>query len=77
VEILYSATPAELTAVTDTITLNDIYANALMNYVVFRALEKDPVNAAKAAEFYQGFMLLVTGKSRADDGDKPQPGMEK
>ena len=77
VEILYSATPAELTAVTDAITLNDIYANALMNYVVYRALEKDPVNAAKAAEFYQAFMLLVTGKSRADDGDKPQAGSEK
>lgn len=76
-EILYSATPADIATQNDPITLNDIYANALMNYVVYRALEKDPINAVKVGEYYQGFMLLVTGKSRADDNYKPQEGSEK
>jgi len=76
-EILYSATPADLISQTEAIALNDIYANALMNYVVYRALEKDPINAVKVAEYYQGFMLLVTGKMRADDMYKPQEGSEK
>lgn len=66
-EIVYSAAPAALPNVNTAIHLNDIYANALLNYVCFRALSKDPPTMNKAGEYYQAFMLQIMGKSKADD----------
>lgn len=74
IEINYCQTPAELTATTQAIDVNDAYANALMEYVLFRAYTKDADFAgagAKAAEHYQAFTSLVAGKTEAQVQNDP------
>lgn len=41
VELVYSAAPLDLLQVTDVLTLDDIYANAVIAYVLMRAYQKD------------------------------------
>jgi hypothetical protein len=41
VEAIYSAAPTEISAATSTITLDDVYANALLDYILYRAYSKD------------------------------------
>jgi hypothetical protein len=57
-EIVYSAVPAELAAIGNTIVIDDIYANALQYYVLFRAMAKQS-NYTKnpaATAYYQLFL---------------------
>lgn len=58
-EILYSALPAELTALSQAIGLDDIYANAMQYYVLSRSMS-NVVNGAKmmplAGAYYTLFM---------------------
>ena len=67
VEILYAASPADMTepasgalygAVTGNISIPDIYGNALQDYILFRAYAKDSEyagNAARAQNHYTVF----------------------
>lgn len=61
-EILYSATPAELTALSQAISLDDIYANAMQYYVLSRSMS-NVVNGAKmlplAGAYYTLFMQAL------------------
>jgi len=41
IEIIYSASPADVTLVTNPITLDDIYANAILDYMLYRSYLKD------------------------------------
>lgn len=50
VEIVYSKVPTNVTATTSDLSVDDIYADALLNYVLFRAYSKD-------AEFAQNMQL--------------------
>jgi len=68
VEATYAATPVNLTAgniaTAETVAINvpDIYYNALVNYVVFRALSKDTTytkNGVDAQLYYQQFLTSV------------------
>ena len=43
VEIVYSATPTALPNLTTAITIKDIYANALLDYLLYRAYMRDDV----------------------------------
>ena len=58
-EILYSALPAELTVLSQPISLDDIYANAMQYYVLSRSMS-NVVNGAKmmplASAYYTLFM---------------------
>lgn len=58
-EILYSKTPAELTATTDALGIPEIYAEPLFNYVLFRAYSKDAEYAANAG-LAQGYLQVCT-----------------
>ena len=68
VEIIYSANPATVTA-SDDLSIPDIYANAVMNYVLYMAYMKDAEyagNSQRAANHFQLFTASVTGKAQVD-----------
>jgi hypothetical protein len=41
VEVVYASAPADITAIGDDITIPDVHSNALVDYVMYRALSKD------------------------------------
>jgi hypothetical protein len=58
VEVVYSASPTDLTATSSTIGVDDIYANAIIDFVLYRAYMKDAEyagNAQRASNHYQLF----------------------
>jgi len=58
-EIVYSAAPPEMAALGNTISLDDIYANALQYYVLFRSFSKNATYTKApqlAAAYYQLFL---------------------
>jgi hypothetical protein len=74
VELVYASSPVDCATISSTIALDDIYANALMNYVLFRAYSKDSTfaqNATLASAAYQLFMTAVTGKAVRESENNP------
>lgn len=68
VEIIYSANPNTV-AQGDNLDIPDIYANAVMNYVLYMAYMKDAEyagNSQRAASHFQIFQASVTGKGQVD-----------
>lgn len=58
-EVIYHATPQDLGSMGTPIVLDDIYANALTHYVLFRAFSKNAAfvkNPALSAQQYQMFL---------------------
>jgi hypothetical protein len=54
-----------LTEVTDTVPLDDMYINALMEYMLFRCFEKDadtPNNQVRATGHFQAFLQMLGAK---------------
>lgn len=67
-EIIYSANPATVTQ-GDNLDIPDIYANAVMNYVLYMAYMKDAEyagNSQRAANHFQIFTASVAGKGQLD-----------
>ncbi|MEY5145610.1 MAG: hypothetical protein RL745_979 [Actinomycetota bacterium] len=79
-EILYSANPTEVTSGGQTLSVNDIYAEPLFNYVLYRAYSKDAEfggNAALAQGYVSMFNALLglkTSKDFAFSPDANKPG---
>jgi hypothetical protein len=70
VEMVYSAYPANITepsagalytAVSGDLSVQDIFANALTNYILYRAFSKDAetVNATAASTYYQLYQSML------------------
>ena len=62
VEIVFSNSPTDLANTSAVISVDDIYANAIMDYVLFRAYQKDSEyagNAQRANQHYQLFMNCI------------------
>jgi len=58
IEIVYSKAPTDLSATSDTIDVDDIFANAIIDFVLYRAYQKDSEyagNAQRAGTHYQLF----------------------
>lgn len=80
-EIIYSSTPTEISISnfsTDTtvISLDDIYANCLLDYILYRAYQKDSDfagNAQRAMMHYQSFANALGVKTQADMAATPVP----
>lgn len=75
-EIMYSKNPAVLATITGSTTLSvpDIFGNAVMNYVLYMAYMKDSEyagNQQRAANHYQLFSASVTGKAQIDTVSSP------
>jgi len=69
VEIKYSAAPTRLNAAGDVITVDDIYRNALMDYVLYRAYSKDfelSGNMERATFHYTRFRESLGLKTQTD-----------
>ena len=67
-EIVYSADPATV-ASGDNIGVPDVYANAILDYILYRAYSKDAdfsAQQSRANTHYQLFMTSVTGKAQID-----------
>lgn len=67
-EIIYSGNPA-VVALDDSLSIPDIFANAILNYVLYMAYMKDAEfagNAQRASTHFQLFSASVTGKGTVD-----------
>lgn len=68
IEIVYSKNPATVAA-GDNLGVDDIYANAVQNYVLYMAYMKESetaANAARASSHYNVFVQSITGKAQVD-----------
>lgn len=71
VELVYSSAPSPLAAKTDVQLLDDVYANALLDYVLYRAYSKDAestANAQRAVAHRTAFEQSLGLKAQADTG---------
>ncbi len=67
-EIIYSSNPAVVTQ-SSNLSIPDIFANAILNYVLYMAYMKDAEfagNAQRASSHFQLFTASVTGKGQID-----------
>lgn len=74
IEIKYAASPADVAAVGNTITIDDIYQNALIDYIMYRAYSKDfelTGNMERANRHYQAFTAALGVKSATDAATQP------
>lgn len=73
VDLVYAASPTDVTE-GSTILVDDVYATALINYMLYRAYSKDAeyaANAAQATAFYGQFMTLLGAKVTAETVTSP------
>lgn len=69
VELVYSQTPAVISDIANNISLHDIYRNALMYFVCFRAMAKETDiagSAQKALAYYQTFESVLGIRTQAE-----------
>lgn len=73
-EVVYSSSPSATDDVGAVIGIDDIYANALVDYTLYRAYSKDAEyagNAARAAAAYQAFAGSLGVKSQNEANRNP------
>lgn len=69
VEAIYSTAPADVASEANAISLNDVYANAMTDYILYRAYLKDADyagNAQRAAAHYSAFAQSIQAKTQTD-----------
>lgn len=85
VEIIYSASPVDI-AIGATILIDDIYANAIINYIFYRAYSKDAdyaQNGNLAQSYWGSFVQELGLKTQIDTATDPNarafmsPGMDR
>ena len=70
VEIVYSKAPTDLSAGSSNLDIDDIYGNAVIDYVLFRAYQKDSEyagNAQRSQTHYQLFINCVAQGLQAQE----------
>ncbi len=75
VEAVYSVSPEPCVGEQSALTINEIYANTLLNYILFRAYSKDndfAANDPKSKSYYQLFAAQVGIKAGADKATEPR-----
>ena len=80
-ELIYSTSPADIT-ISDfssdvtVISLDDIYGNAILDYILYRSYQKDSEfagNAERSMMHYSSFANALGMKTQADAATTPQP----
>lgn len=74
VEAALSAAPPDVASAGNVISIDDIYANALLDYVLYRAMAKDSgssANLSRATLYYQAFGSSLGLKVKADTVSNP------
>lgn len=77
IELVYSAAPTECATTAATIGIDDIYANALVDYVIYRAYSKDAEfaqNGQLAVAHYTAFSNALGVKTQVDQSHLLAPG---
>lgn len=72
-ELVYGAAPVDAT-INGAITLDDIYQNVLVDYILYRAYSKDTEYAAdqnRAATHQSAYIASLTGKAKVEAGVNP------
>tara|TARA_Y100000114_G_C11761104_1_gene329793 strand:+ start:3533 stop:4210 length:678 start_codon:yes stop_codon:yes gene_type:complete len=80
-EVIYSTAPSDVaisnfTTDTTVIGVDDVYANALLDYILYRAYQKDSEfagNVSRAQMHYQSFATSLGVKTQADGATTPVP----
>ena len=74
VEIIYSSVPSDLTATSEAIPIDDIYANVLLDYILYRAYTKDAdysSNGERAIAHRQAFLEALGVKESIEAAQTP------
>lgn len=75
VDLIYGAIPPALANATGATTIGvaDIYANAIVDYILFRAFSKDSelADTARAAAHQNAYLAAMTGKARSEAAANP------
>lgn len=80
-ELVYSEAPEDVSISnfatdTTTISLDDVYSNCILDYILYRAYQKDSEyagNAQRAMMHYQSFANALGVKTQADGATTPLP----
>ncbi len=78
VELIYSSAPTDCASSASTISVDDVYANDLLNFVVYRAYLKDAdytANDTRATTQYNAFLKGLSLKEKAESASEPSRGM--
>jgi hypothetical protein len=73
-ECVYSVAPTDLTSTSQALSLNDIYANIILDYMLYRAYSKDAEyaeNVQRALAHYTAFSNALGIKTRNDNEKSP------
>ena len=77
-EVIYAVAPTDVTelngVVSGNLALDDIYSNAVLDYILYRAYSKDAeyaANAQRAAAHYQQFTASVGARTATDGALSP------
>ncbi|MBV30866.1 MAG: hypothetical protein CL504_09545 [Actinobacteria bacterium] len=80
IEIVYSTIPADIAIAnfstsTNVIGLDDVYANCLADYTLYRAyqIDSDEGNVSRSAMHFQAFAQSLGIKTRSDAASSPRP----
>lgn len=74
VQIIYSKTPDNLSSLANNLSLDDVYAGPVLDFVLYRAYSKDidfANNMQRAQMHYQAFGLSVGAKLQLELGSSP------
>jgi hypothetical protein len=74
IEIVYSAAPVDLVALSNTIDVNDIYSGPIVDYILYRSYSKDTEyagNDQRAANHYGAFQNSLGFKVQAEQVNNP------
>jgi len=74
IEVVFNAKPGDVVA-NGTIIVNDMYADSLIDYIVYRGLSKDTEDSSsdlkRATAFYRAFLLGIGYKESTDGQIEP------
>ena len=75
IEVVYNAQPGDAN-ITGTIVISDMYADSLIDYVVYRGLSKDTEDSSaelnRATAFYRAFLIGIGYKESTDVSIEPR-----
>jgi len=74
IEVVYNAQPGDAT-INGNIVISDMYADSLIDYIVYRGLSKDTEDSAaglgRATAFYRAFLAGIGFKESVDTATEP------
>ncbi|MAT95378.1 MAG: hypothetical protein CME59_22635 [Halioglobus sp.] len=77
IDLVYAAVPERVAGLGDTITVDDIYFNPLVDHMLWRAFSRDtanPAGASQASIHWQAFATALGLKVKADAAMSPNNG---